>query len=301
MSAVIESKPAAAQQISLLAKVASRYSVEPSKMLATLKATAFKSDREVTNEQMMALLIVADQYGLNPWTKEVYAFPDKNNGIVPVVGVDGWSRIINAHQNFDGLEFVDGPVDEKTRLPEWIECVIHRKDRNHPVRAREYMSECKRGTGPWQSHPRRMLRHKALIQCARLAFGYTGIYDQDEAERIVDGEVRVVSSEAVDELNLRLASRQSPEFGAAAATIDMEQSSGLDAATASSAPEKQEAAPHDDAPRITFAQLVERMQQAKTLDDLDSLGDLIQTLPADQQHDASNEFGRLRKLLKAKE
>ena len=31
----------------------------------------------------------------------------------------------------------------------------------------------------------RMLRHKALIQCARLAFGFTGIYDQDEAERII--------------------------------------------------------------------------------------------------------------------
>ena len=31
-----------------------------------------------------------------------------------------------------------------------------------------------------------MLRHKAMIQCARLAFGFGGIYDQDEAERIVE-------------------------------------------------------------------------------------------------------------------
>jgi hypothetical protein len=31
-----------------------------------------------------------------------------------------------------------------------------------------------------------MLRHKAMIQCARIAFGYGGIYDQDEAERIVE-------------------------------------------------------------------------------------------------------------------
>jgi len=29
-----------------------------------------------------------------------------------------------------------------------------------------------------------MLRHKAMIQCARIAFGFGGIYDQDEAERI---------------------------------------------------------------------------------------------------------------------
>jgi hypothetical protein len=65
-------------------------------------------------------------------------------------------------------------------------CIIYRKDRTRPVRITEYMAECKRGTGPWQSHPKRMLRHKAMIQCARLAFGYVGIYDQDEAERIVD-------------------------------------------------------------------------------------------------------------------
>ena len=34
-----------------------------------------------------------------------------------------------------------------------------------------------------------MLRHKAMIQCARLAFGYAGIYDQDEAERIVEKDI----------------------------------------------------------------------------------------------------------------
>ena len=56
-------------------------------LMETLKATAFKG--QVTDSQMAALLIVANQYGLNPWTKEIYAFPDRQNGIVPVVGVDG--------------------------------------------------------------------------------------------------------------------------------------------------------------------------------------------------------------------
>ena len=37
-----------------------------------------------------------------------------------------------------------------------------------------------------------MLRHKAMIQCARLAFGYTGIFDQDEAERIVENKLGIV-------------------------------------------------------------------------------------------------------------
>ena len=148
---------------------------EASDLVATLKATAFKGP--ATDAQMAALLFVASQYGLNPFTKEIYAFPDSRNGIVPVVGVDGWSRIINSHPQFDGMDF---EYDSES-----CTCVIHRKDRSHPVRVTEFMEECKRkNVGPWESHPRRMLRHKAMIQAARLAFGYTGIFDQDEADRM---------------------------------------------------------------------------------------------------------------------
>jgi phage recombination protein Bet len=169
------------QPKSVLVRMAHNFGIEPEKMLGTLKATAFKGD--VSNEQMMALLVVAEQYNLNPWTKEIYAFPDRNHGIVPVVGVDGWSRIINSHPQFDGMDFEDGPLNER-KLPEWIECVMHRKDRSHPVKVKEYFAEVARDVGPWKSHPRRMLRHKAMIQCARLAFGFVGIFDEDEGERI---------------------------------------------------------------------------------------------------------------------
>ena len=147
---------------------------DPQELVETLKATAFRSN--ATDAQFNALMIVSTQYGLNPFTREIYAFPDKNNGITPVVGVDGWARIINSHQQFDGMEF--------TSDAESCTCKIYRKDRNHPTTVTEYLEECKRNTQPWNSHPRRMLRHKAMIQAARLAFGFGGIYDEDEADRI---------------------------------------------------------------------------------------------------------------------
>ena len=176
------------QKQSLVQKFAGRYSVDPTKLLPTLKATAFKVDAgQVSDEQMMALLIVADQYGLNPFTKEVFAFPDKHKGIVPVVSVDGWARIINDNGMLDGIEFVYGP--QKGSHHEWIECVIYRKDRAKPIRVREFWEEVARSTGPWQSHGNRMHRHKALIQCSRIAFGFAGIYDEDEAERIIERDV----------------------------------------------------------------------------------------------------------------
>jgi len=161
----------------LTTKLAATFNMgDGAELLPVLKATCFKGAVQVTDAQMTALLIVANQYGLNPWTKEIYAFPDKQNGIVPVVGVDGWSRIINSRAEFDGMDFAQDS--------ESCTCTIYRKDRSHPIKVTEWMAECKRGAGPWTTHPYRMLRHKAMIQCARLAFGFSGIYDEDEAKRI---------------------------------------------------------------------------------------------------------------------
>lgn len=170
-----DTAPASAK--SVLGKMAHRYSVDTGKFLDTLKNTVF---RGATNEQLMALCIVADQYKLNPFTREIYAFPDKAGGIVPVVGIDGWLRIINEHPQFDGMEISDG-TDACT-------VTIHRKDRAHATQITEYLEEVRRKTAPWDSHPKRMLRHKAIIQCARAAFGYGGIKDPDEAERIVEAD-----------------------------------------------------------------------------------------------------------------
>lgn len=197
---------------SLMEKFADKFNfTDEKKLIVTLKATAFKvKEGEVSDEQMMALLIVADQYGLNPFIREIFAYPDKQNGIVPVVSVDGWSRIINQHSDMDGLEFIEDKIwvndlAGAKPCPAYIECVIYRKGRSHPVRIKEFLDEVYRPpfqgiknnqpytlNGPWQSHTKRMLRHKALIQCSRLAFGFTGIYDQDEAERIIEGQAVVI-------------------------------------------------------------------------------------------------------------
>ncbi len=42
-------------------------SVDPQELITTLRQTAFKGD--ASDAQFIALLIVANQYGLNPWTK----------------------------------------------------------------------------------------------------------------------------------------------------------------------------------------------------------------------------------------
>jgi phage recombination protein Bet len=166
---------AVAPKQSALAVMAGKFNVEPAKLLDTLKSTVFKN---ATNEELLALVVVSNEYGLNPLTKEIYAFPAKGGGIVPVVSIDGWIRMMNDHPQFDGIDY-QFEHDEQGRL---IACtaIIYRKDRSHPTRVTEYLAECRRNTEPWKME-RRMLRHKATIQGARVAFGFSGITDEDEA------------------------------------------------------------------------------------------------------------------------
>lgn len=164
---------------SLIASMASQYNMDPKAFAATVKATCMPAN--ATNEEFAAFLMVAKDYGLNPITREIYAFPKKGGGVQPIVGVDGWLNLVNSHPQCDGVDFKD-EFDSKGNLTAVV-CLIYRKDRSRPTVVTEYMDECKRPTEPWQKWPKRMLRHKAAIQCARYAFGFAGIIDPDEAER----------------------------------------------------------------------------------------------------------------------
>lgn len=166
----------AQQSKSALGVMAARMNVEPAKLLETLRATVFKG---ASNEEMLALVVVANEFNLNPLTKQIYAFPAKGGGIVPVVSIDGWVSMVNNHPQMDGMEFEEHRGEDGGL--EAITCRIWRKDRNRPIAVTEHLSECKRNTEPWKME-HRMLRHKALMQCARYAFGFSGITDEDEAE-----------------------------------------------------------------------------------------------------------------------
>ena len=114
------------------------------------------------------------------YATEVMSENGKKPRIFFVVGVDGWSKIINAHPQFDGMRFLES-APGGDELPQFYECTIFRKDRKVATSVREYMHEAHTNQGAWLTHPRRMLRHKAMVQCARICFGLSGIYEPDEA------------------------------------------------------------------------------------------------------------------------
>ncbi len=166
-----DTKPSAIQVM------ASRMSVEPAKLFETLKATVFQ---KATNEELMALIVVANSYQLNPFTREIYAFPAKGGGIVPVVSVDGWNSMLIRQPDFDGIEFEF--VEGEDGVPVSCTATIHVKGRAHPCRITEYYAECVRNTEPWKNMPHRMLRNRTLCQASRVAFGFSGVHHEEEVD-----------------------------------------------------------------------------------------------------------------------
>lgn len=173
---------------SALALLSNKLAVNESEMKSIVMRTIMPNGgKGVTEEQFLSFISVANEYGLNPLTKQIYAFPTRGGGIQPIVSIDGWLKIINTHPLFNGMVFSDARDSEKLIS---ITCKIFKKGIEHPVEVTEYLEECYQGNkDPWKKWPARMLRHKAAIQAGRYAFGLSGIIDPDEAERYEQEDV----------------------------------------------------------------------------------------------------------------
>jgi len=177
--------PRAARQ-SLIETMAAQLSIEPEAFARVVRQTAMPAG--ASNEQFAMFLLVCRRHNLNPVSGEIYAFAkQRGGGIQPVLSIDGWVTLINRQEDLDGIEFSFCEADGKLVS---CTCQIWRKSFSHPVEVTEYFAEVRRDTLPWKSHPRRMLRHKTLIQCARVAFGFGDFVDPDEAERIRPARVQ---------------------------------------------------------------------------------------------------------------
>lgn len=183
-----DTSAAKAQTQGLIARLAGRFGVEPNRLLKCLTTQVFKQadGRQPSNEELMVLLLVCENFGLSPFNREIYAFRGKNGDIVPVVSLDGWAKIVRSQKDFNGVSFRFSETTVKVagcnqELPEFVECAMRLKGVDEPIVIQEFMVECFNDKSPvWKKWPRRMLRTRAFIQCARLAFSLTGLYDEGE-------------------------------------------------------------------------------------------------------------------------
>ena len=133
---------------------------------------------------VLILLRLARQYSLDPLKEEILLarYEDRWQ---PSISIDGWIKLIHQHPSYAGITFKES-TENNEGLPLWIECTIYRSDKAIPTTVREYLSEAINDTDIWRKMPRRMLRHKAMQQCARLAIGISPTELQNETSAAQD-------------------------------------------------------------------------------------------------------------------
>jgi len=137
---------------------------------------------QASNAELAVITGVCATYGLNPLVKECAAFISGGK-LQIVVMIDGWYKLVNRQPDYDGVEFEDHFNDKGDLVS--TTCKMYLKTRGRPVCVTEYLAECRDPkSSVWQKWPARMLRHKAFIQAARMAFGISEVVDDDEAARI---------------------------------------------------------------------------------------------------------------------
>jgi phage recombination protein Bet len=162
----------------LTESMADRFEVAPKELLDTVRAVCFKG--AASDAQLMMLLSFAKNYDLNPLAKECYAFVKEGRMSIGVQ-VDGWSKIANRQDNYDGQE-IEYENDKDGKVVS-ITSRTYVKGRAKPTVYRAMMSEWNRKTDVWASMPTHQLYVKARNQGVRFAFGIPA-YDPDDMERI---------------------------------------------------------------------------------------------------------------------
>lgn len=118
----------------------------------------------------LQLLRLADKYQLDPLSNEVGIFQHDDSSQAAYITIDGWAKLINQHPQYAGMSLRES-TELTEGIPNWMECTIYRNDRILPVVIKEYYQEVRSNHSSWYQMPRRMLRHRVIQQCARLALG----------------------------------------------------------------------------------------------------------------------------------
>lgn len=201
---------------SVLIRMAAKYGCDPDKFYNTLKMTCFRvkvknekgqyTYRAPTEAEFMTLLVICEQLGLNPMLGEIYAFPDKSGGIVPIVGVNGWRQIAASNPEYAGVRFeiskeVETIEEAKITAPSYISTFVKVRRPDGFVFESQgiaFFSEKFRGESEaWRKYPRQMLLNKSLIQAIKNTFpSCAGLYDEDDANAMASSDEKAAATPA---------------------------------------------------------------------------------------------------------
>lgn len=161
------SKENDSQLVKASTTLSQRLGIEPDAMLETIKQQCFRDvdARNVSNAQLATFVNVAKELDLNPLLPGMmYAYPQRNGGITPMIGPDGTYKLLSERPDIDSWEVeFEGEGDSLRATAK-----IYRTGKDRPLTKTVWLKEWKVGSNPnWNTRPMHMLEIRALKQCAR--------------------------------------------------------------------------------------------------------------------------------------
>lgn len=179
------------------------------KTLRTIKETVAKG---TTDSEFSMFIEQCKATGLNPFKREIWCIvtgKDQYRKVQMMTGMEGFFRVANDFQEYDGLEYKPGPTlkvmagKKEIESYEWFEVHGYRKDRRLPQIMRVWWAEFaqnlvsdKGNLMQWGTRPKYMIQKVAECHCLRRMFPQRlgGLYTTEE----MPAEFSVVETEKVE-------------------------------------------------------------------------------------------------------
>lgn len=132
------------------------------------KLMAWMTEQGFPKARLGLVLMICKCLTLNPLFGHIDWDYSKETGWEVFITIDDWISLIHRQPSFVGIAFNQASETEN-EVPVWMECTIYRSNFIQPITVRECYLELKSDHPIWEHMPSRMLRHKTLQECARLA------------------------------------------------------------------------------------------------------------------------------------
>ncbi|MDD4354240.1 MAG: phage recombination protein Bet [Candidatus Nanoarchaeia archaeon] len=146
-----------------------------------LKLVKDLTAKTCSDSEFKLLLHMANEYGLNPLKREIWAV---KYGYAPAqifVSRDGFLSIAHKSGQFNGMNTVFNEVESDDGKKDLTAtCTVYRKDMDNPIKVTVYFSEYNSNQSIWKSKPRTMLQKVSESQALRRAFNIDGVYSPEE-------------------------------------------------------------------------------------------------------------------------
>jgi DNA-directed RNA polymerase subunit RPC12/RpoP len=178
----------ASRRQSIRATAAQFLGVPPNKVCDLLRNVwkTSKGQEPLSDAEMFMGMSMIARYGLDPIAREVFVTRTKG-GLATIIGIDGWIKVLDRTEGYDGMEVDLHFSDEAGRQCDYCDVRIFSKKRSHPASYRAYMHEYRKLSGfVADAVPLHMLRIFALRHAARLFTPIGGSVVTEEEARWMD-------------------------------------------------------------------------------------------------------------------